>query len=79
MFMWTGDLVVIPRESSWFASYDSYHRMKFLRESIGYEEDYVGMRTLDEAGKLWFYSDEGQHISHPEEYVSKYLIPFLLH
>jgi palmitoyl-protein thioesterase len=59
MFMWENDSIIIPRESAWFANWDSYHRLKYLRDSIGYQEDYVGMQTLDKAGKLWFYKNAG--------------------
>jgi len=35
------------------------------------------MRTLDEAGKLWFYSGPGEHMYLTSEYVYTYLLPML--
>ena len=43
-----------------------------------YEEDWVGLRTLYESGRMWFYHGPGDHM-HLEEYmITDYLAPLLL-
>ena len=37
LWMWTEDMVIIPRESSWMAGYDSYHRLVEMRDSVDYK------------------------------------------
>ena len=78
MFMWTEDRTIIPRESSWFASWDSYRRLVMLRDSIDYKDDYIGLRTLDEAGKLFFYSGPGDHMHLTDSMINDQLVPLLL-
>jgi len=78
MFMWEDDTIIGPRESSWFGFYDKFYRKKGLRDSLDYVHDFIGMRTLDEAGKLWFYSGPGEHMSNCGEYCPQYVIPMLL-
>jgi len=75
--MWQDDTVIIPKKSSWFAGYDSYHRLVELRDSLDYKEDYIGMKTLDEAGKLYFYSGPGEHMEIHTSWVDDYLIPLM--
>lgn len=77
LWMWQDDTTIIPRESSWYAGYDGHHKLIELRDSVDYEMDFVGMRSLDEAGKLWFYSGPGDHMHLETSYVDDYLIPML--
>lgn len=43
-----------------------------------YEEDWVGLRTLYESGRMFFYNGAGGHM-HLEQYmVDDYLRPLLL-
>jgi palmitoyl-protein thioesterase len=61
MFMWENDKVVIPMESSWFGSLDQYGNLIRLKEQPLYTEDWIGLKSLDEAGKLHFYAYKGGH------------------
>lgn len=75
--MWTEDMVIIPRESSWYAGYDGHHNLIEMRDSVDYQYDFTGLRTLDQAGKLWFYSGPGDHMHLQTDFVDDYLIPIL--
>jgi len=77
MFMWNDDTQIQPKESSWFWQYDSQGSLVKLRDSDVYKEDRIGLKKLDEAGGLWFYHGNGAHMDLEDEYIDKYLVPFL--
>ena len=78
MFMWDSDTVVHPKESEWFGAYDERRHVVMLRDSTLYKEDTIGLKTLDEAGKLFFYHGAGDHMNLLPEYIDDYLAPLLL-
>ncbi len=71
---------MIPKESSHFEFYlpgDAYQLLP-LRESPLYLEDWIGLRTLDESGRLVFLEEDAGHTDSDgqffaEEIVLKYL------
>ena len=67
-----------PHTSEWFGAWDSERNNIPLKEQQMYEEDWVGLRTLYESGRMWFYHGPGDHM-HLEEYmITDYLAPLLL-
>ncbi|KAJ3713399.1 palmitoyl-protein thioesterase [Lentinula raphanica] len=78
LIMFTQDKTVVPKESAWFGSevvddlsFTSAQRI--LRPATGrsivpmhlqplYVEDWIGLRTLDEQGKVIFETCEGEHM-----------------
>ena len=42
-----------------------------------YKNDGIGLKTMDEAGRLYFYHGSGGHMDLEDEYIDKYLVPFL--
>merc|ERR1719454_2559876 len=52
------DFVVVPNDSSWFAYYPwgtlDRSKMLAMNETQLYREDWIGLRTLDEQGKIDF-------------------------
>ncbi|GMR43995.1 hypothetical protein PMAYCL1PPCAC_14190, partial [Pristionchus mayeri] len=60
------DVTVIPRESSWFGFYAEKNIDVIVpyNESILYKEDRIGLRTLDETGRLHFYTMHGKHMAY---------------
>lgn len=75
----TSDTVVTPHvsESHGAFAWGSQGRMLNLRETDGYLEDSIGLRTLDEAGKLWLLTYEGDHLGFSEEFWSEQILPHL--
>ena len=72
------DQVVNPRESAWFESYSKKEkRMLPLREQELYKEDSIGLRALDEAGKITFLEKDGKHMEFDAAYAEEYFFPVL--
>jgi palmitoyl-protein thioesterase len=77
--MFANDHTVIPRESSWFGFYKpgQDQELQTLQESVLYTEDRLGLRALDEAGKLHFITSEGDHMQFTDEWFIENIIPYL--
>ena len=80
MLKYTEDDTVVPRDSSWFEFYAPGQDTEILplEESRIYVEDWIGLRELDETGRLVFLSEEAGHVDSDddffaEEIVQKYL------
>ena len=72
------DQVVNPRESAWFESYSKKEkRMLSLREQDLYKEDFIGLRALDEAGKITFLEKDGKHMEFNAAYAEEHFFPVL--
>jgi palmitoyl-protein thioesterase len=52
---------VVPRDSAWFSWFDG-KRIVPLKEQMLWYEDRLGLKELDESGRLWFKSLPGQHM-----------------
>ncbi|KAK9667978.1 hypothetical protein RND81_13G025600 [Saponaria officinalis] len=79
LIMCANDNVVIPKESSWFGFYPdgAYNKTLPTTETKWYKEDWFGLRTLDEAGKVQFISVKGGHIEISGADMLKYMVPYL--
>ncbi|KAL4897378.1 Alpha/Beta hydrolase protein [Aspergillus ambiguus] len=68
MFMFEDDTVVHPKESAWFAEVEAASGAVVpLRERAIYKDDWLGLKTLDEQGKLDFRTVPGNHMQLSEE------------
>ncbi|KAI5795252.1 Alpha/Beta hydrolase protein [Geopyxis carbonaria] len=78
MYMFTQDQTVVPKESAWFSEVVGGKEVP-LREQKIYKEDWIGLRRLDEEGKLEFGEVEGEHMRFGEgvleEVIQKYFGP----
>eukprot|EP00884_Botryococcus_braunii_P007153 jgi/Botrbrau1/16439/Bobra.0142s0035.1 len=61
LFKFSKDLIVVPRESSWFGFYNG-QQLVDLKDSDLYKEDWIGLRELDESGRLDLVECPGQHM-----------------
>lgn len=68
------DKTVVPKESSWFGSWsiadpdeDEEPEMLTMKQQPLYTEDWIGLRSLDEAGKVFLESCPGEHMQLPTE------------
>ncbi|KAL4143310.1 hypothetical protein QTP88_005656 [Uroleucon formosanum] len=80
MVMFTNDTMVIPKESEWFAFYSPGQDKEImpLEQSVSYLTDRLGLKVLEESGRLHFLSVAGNHLQFSEEWflneiVNKYL------
>ena len=71
------DTVITPRDSSWFEFYDFEGKeIVPLKQSQFYIEDFIGLRKLDEEGKVSFTEFQGEHVLYTDdEYISE-IVPF---
>lgn len=80
MYMFEEDSVVIPRESSWFALKDPTSintKIKFLTDQKEYQQDFLGLKTLNERGALYFRKLPGEHLQLSTEFVEGELADLL--
>ncbi len=61
MYRFTKDKMVVPRDSSWFSFYNGSALLP-LEDQALYKQDWLGLREMDEAGKLFFLDIEGEHM-----------------
>ena len=78
MFKWTGDEISTPLDTSWFFSWDKERNTVPLKDMVQYEEDWIGLRTLYESDRLFFYKGRGGHMNMELKFMEKYLAPLLL-
>jgi palmitoyl-protein thioesterase len=68
MFMFEEDTVAVPKESSWFSEVNgTTGEVTPLKERPIYKEDWLGLKQLDEQGKLDFKTVPGEHMHLSEE------------
>lgn len=79
LIMFEQDTVLIPKETAWFGYYPdgSFKPVLPPQETELYTEDWIGLRTLDEAGKVHFISVQGRHLGISEEDMQKHIVPYL--
>ena len=79
LWMWEQDTVVVPRDSEWFSVWDSGRNLVPLKEQSLYTDgDYIGLKALYEAGNMFFYSGQGEHVSLEQYMIDDYLRPLLM-
>ncbi|KAE8387274.1 palmitoyl-protein thioesterase precursor [Aspergillus alliaceus] len=68
MYLFEEDQMVHPKESAWFGEVDGETGdVVQLQERDIYQEDWIGLKGLDEEGKLLFRSVPGRHMQLSEE------------
>lgn len=76
--MFSEDTMVYPKESEWFQQVDKKGNLLALNETDFYNSDYIGLKTLNEAGKVTFGKVEGDHLQFTEDDITNTFIPFLM-
>ncbi|KAF2572060.1 hypothetical protein F2Q70_00002311 [Brassica cretica] len=73
------DKVIVPQDSSWFGFYrdGAFKPLLSAQQTKLYTEDWIGLKTLDDAGKVKFVSVKGAHIIMADLDVVKYVVPYL--
>ncbi|VVB12737.1 unnamed protein product [Arabis nemorensis] len=79
LVMFQSDKVVIPKASCWFGYYPDGASKPLLspQKTKLYREDWIGLKTLDVAGKVKFVSVPGEHLQMAKDDVVKYVVPYL--
>ncbi|KAJ1961018.1 hypothetical protein IWQ62_004014 [Dispira parvispora] len=76
MVRYQNDTMIHPRDSSWFSSIEPTGPVS-LWKSVQYQEDWLGLRTLDERDALVMMTFPGQHLEHNDVLFEKEVLPFL--
>ncbi|KAL7258580.1 hypothetical protein ACSBR1_004663 [Camellia fascicularis] len=80
LIMFEQDAVLVPKETSLFGYYPdgSWSTVLPAQETKLYTEDWIGLKTLDEAGKVKFINVSGGHLHISPSDIEKYIVPYLL-
>ena len=63
LVMFEQDSVIYPKESAWFQSLAEDGKTVLpLNATAFYQDDYIGVKSLNEAGKIQFVSIDGDHL-----------------
>jgi palmitoyl-protein thioesterase len=72
-----GDTVITPRDSSWFEFYDKEGKnIVPLEESDFYINDNIGLRKLNEEGKLTFTAFQEEHVLYNKDEYKNEIVKF---
>jgi len=77
MFKWLDDDVVYPKESEWFGQVDMFGYIIPLEDQPFYKEDWLGLRTLEESGRISKLELPGGHMHVNSTQLDEVLIPLL--
>lgn len=69
MYLFDEDVTVVPKESAWFAEVNGTDVTPLKERSI-YTENWLGLKELDEAGKLKFLTVKGGHMRLNDEVLN---------
>ncbi len=70
MYIFEDDSIVVPRESGWFGIFDPKEgRVKFLAEQALFQEDWLGLKQLDDRKALYFRKLPGEHLRLSGEFL----------
>ncbi|MPC25419.1 Palmitoyl-protein thioesterase 1 [Portunus trituberculatus] len=70
------DSMVVPTESEWFGFYSPGQDQEILslQQTELYLEDRLGLKEMDEAGKLKFVSVDGDHLEFSDEWFLQEIV-----
>ncbi|KDO61330.1 hypothetical protein CISIN_1g024701mg [Citrus sinensis] len=79
LIMFKDDKVLIPKETAWFGYYPDGAFSPVLppQKTKLYTEDWIGLKTLDDAGRVHFISVAGGHLKISKADMKKHIIPYL--
>lgn len=79
LIMFQDDAVLIPRETAWFGYYPDggFDPVLPPQKTKLYMEDWIGLKTLDDEGRVKFVSVPGGHLGISKTDMMKYIVPYL--
>nr|XP_023899765.1 palmitoyl-protein thioesterase 1 [Quercus suber]POE51445.1 palmitoyl-protein thioesterase 1 [Quercus suber] len=80
LIMFEQDTVLVPKETSWFGYYPdgTFDPILPAQETKLYTEDWIGLKILDEAGKVKFINVSGGHLEISTSDMKTYIVPYLV-
>ncbi|OVA01193.1 Palmitoyl protein thioesterase [Macleaya cordata] len=79
LIMFEHDTILIPKETAWFGYYPdgAFDPVLPPQQTTLYIEDWIGLKTLDDAGKVKYISVPGNHLDISQSDMRKYIAPYL--
>ncbi|CAI9784445.1 unnamed protein product [Fraxinus pennsylvanica] len=79
LIMFEHDTVLIPKETSWFGYYPdgAFNPVLPPQQTKLYTEDWIGLKTLDDAGRVKYIKVAGNHLGISKDDMKKYVVPYL--
>ncbi|XP_076944277.1 uncharacterized protein LOC143614841 [Bidens hawaiensis] len=80
LIMFDKESVLVPKETSWFGYFPdgAWDPVLPAQETKLYIEDWIGLRTLDEARRVKFVNVSGGHLDMSDDDMKKYIVPYLI-
>ncbi len=75
--MFSNDTMIYPKETAWFQELRPDGSLLPTTETAFYLEDWLGLKTLNEAGKVHFIEWPGDHLQFSMQQVETVIAPFL--
>ena len=75
--MFTKDTMIYPKETAWFQSVNEHGQVVPLQDSDFYKNDFIGLKALNDTGKVTFASFEGEHLQFTRKDITDKIIPAL--
>ncbi|KAJ8526738.1 hypothetical protein K7X08_029215 [Anisodus acutangulus] len=79
LIMFEHDTILIPKETSWFGYYPdgAFEPILPAQQTPLYTEDWIGLKTLDDAGKVIYVKVAGNHLEISSSDMRKHVVPYL--
>lgn len=80
LIMFEHDTVLIPKETAWFGYYPegAFDPVLPPHQTKLYVDDWIGLKSLNDAGRVKFISVPGNHLGISNSDAQKYIVPYLV-
>lgn len=75
--MFSNDTMIYPKETAWFWQLETDNSITPVTETEFYTDDLIGLKTLNEAGKVQFVEFDGDHLHFSYSQIENVIAPFL--
>ena len=73
------DTMIYPNDGEWWGSFDEDGKTRLaMNETKWYQDDLFGLRTADQANKIFFNHTEGDHLQFTEEQLYSWVDAYFL-
>lgn len=74
----TNDTMIYPKETAWFWQLQADGSIIPVQETDFYKNDLIGLRALEQAGKVQYVDFEGDHLHITDDEIENIIAPFLM-
>ena len=77
LIKFNADTMILPGETAWFSFYDNKENLVNYKDTEVYKQDLIGIKTLDEQGKINFVALQGDHLRFSFTDIDEFMLPAL--